>query len=287
MGRIGAHATVTGGLATGGLAYAAEVGAEVIQVFVSNPRGWAAGPGDASQDRALRESGVPVFIHAPYLINLGSGDPAVASKSADGIAHALRRGGEIGARGVVVHTGSAAGWAHPDHPDPGAAAAQALGQIAEIVLPLLDKLGDDDPDLLFEPMAGQGQMLCARAGDLAPYLTAVERHPKAGICLDTCHMFAAGHDLTAVGGVAAMLDELVAAAGPGRVRLVHANDSLLGCGSKRDRHSALGAGQIGTEPFRALLAHPELADVPFVVETPGGKAGHARDIATLKGLRAA
>jgi deoxyribonuclease IV len=282
MGSIGAHATVTGGLATGGLAYAAEVGAEVIQVFVSNPRGWAAGPGDAGQDRSLRESGLAVFIHAPYLINLGSGDPAVASKSADAIAHALRRGGEIGARGVVVHTGSAAGWAHPD---PGAAAGQALGQIAEIVLPLLDKLGDDDPDLLFEPMAGQGRMLCARAGDLAPYLAAVERHPKAGICLDTCHLFAAGHDLTAPGGVAGMLDELVAAAGPGRVRLVHANDSLLGCGSKRDRHEALGAGRIGTEPFRALLAHPELADVPFVVETPGGKAGHARDIATLKGLR--
>jgi deoxyribonuclease-4 len=285
MGNIGAHATVTGGLATGGLAYAAEVGAEVIQVFVSNPRGWAAGLGDAGQDRALRESEIPVFIHAPYLINLGSGDPAVASKSADAIAHALRRGGEIGARGVVVHTGSAAGWAHQDHPDPGVAAGRALGQLAEIVLPLLDKLGDDAPDLLFEPMAGQGQMLCARAGDLAPYLAAVERHPKAGICLDTCHLFAAGHDLTAPGGVAAMLDELVAAAGPGRVRLVHANDSLLGCGSKRDRHEALGAGRIGTEPFRALLAHPELADVPFVVETPGGKAGHARDIATLKGLR--
>jgi deoxyribonuclease-4 len=284
MGKIGAHATVTGGLATGGLAYAAEVGAEVIQVFVSNPRGWAAGPGDASQDRALRACGLDVFIHAPYLINLGSGDPAVASKSADAVAHALRRGGEIGARGVVVHTGSAAGWAPGA---PGAATGQALGQIAEIVLPLLDKLGDDDPDLLFEPMAGQGQMLCARAGDLAPYLTAVERHPKAGICLDTCHLFAAGHDLTAPGGIAAMLGELVAAAGPGRVRLVHANDSLLGCGSKRDRHEALGAGQIGTGPFRALLAHPELAQVPFVVETPGGKAGHARDIATLKGLRAA
>jgi deoxyribonuclease-4 len=253
-------------------------------VFTSNPRGWAAGPGNASQDHALRESGVPVFIHAPYLVNLGSGDPAVASKSAEAVAHALRRGGEIGARGVVVHAGSAAGWSHPD---PGAAVGAALGQIAEIVLPLLDKLGDDDPDLLFEPMAGQGRMLCARAGDLAPYLAAVERHPKAGICLDTCHLFAAGHDLTAPGGVAAMLDELVAAAGPGRVRLVHANDSLLGCGSKRDRHEALGAGQIGTEPFRALLAHPELADVPFVVETPGGKAGHARDIATLKGLRAA
>jgi deoxyribonuclease IV len=273
---IGAHATVTGGLATGGLAYAAEVGAEVIQVFVSNPRGWATGLGDAGQDRALRDSGVPVFIHAPYLINLGSGDPAVASKSADAVAHALRRGGEIGARGVVVHAGSAVGWADRE---------QALRRLGEIALPLLDKLGDDDPDLLFEPMAGQGQMLCAQAGDLERYLAAVERHPRAGICLDTCHMFAAGHDLTAVGGVRAMLDEVAAAAGPDRVRLVHANDSLLGCGSKRDRHEAIGAGEIGAEPFRELLA--ALGDVPFVVETPGGKAGHARDIATLKGLRAA
>jgi deoxyribonuclease-4 len=280
MALIGSHATVTGGLATGGLGYAAEVGAEVIQVFASKPRGWAAGPGDTAQDRALRESGLPVFIHAPYLINLGSGDPSVARKSADAIAHALRRGGEIGARGVVVHTGSAAGWTDGAE---GAARESALRQIREIVLPLLDKLGDEAPDLLLEPMAGQGQMLCARAGDLEAYLDTLERHPRAGVCLDTCHMFAAGHDLTAKGGVRMMLGEVLTAAGPGRVRLVHANDSLLGCGSKRDRHEGIGSGAIGAEPFRELLA--ALPDVPFVVETPGGKAGHARDIATLKGLR--
>jgi deoxyribonuclease-4 len=275
MALIGSHATVSGGLATGGLSYAASVGAEVIQVFVSNPRGWAAGPGDPAEDTRLRESSVPVFIHATYMINLGSGNQEVAEKSAEAVAHALRRGGEIGARGVVVHTGSAVGWDRP----------RALRQIGEITLPLLDKLADDDPDLLFEPMAGQGQMLCAGAGDLASYLSAVEHHPKAGVCLDTCHLFAAGHDLTADGGVAAMLDELNAAAGGLRsVKLVHANDSLLGCGSKRDRHEAIGDGQIGTAPFRELLT--ALADVPFVVETPGGKAGHARDIATLKGLRA-
>ena len=222
------------------------------------------------------------------MINLGSGNPDVAAKSADAVAHALRRGGEIGARGVVVHTGSAAGWVAED------ARERALRQIGEIALPLLDKLGDDDPDLLFEPMAGQGQMLCARAGDLAAYLSAVEHHPKAGVCLDTCHMFAAGHDLTADGGVAAMLGELGTVAGTaglatgtgvGRVKLVHANDSLLGCGAKRDRHETIGAGMIGKAPFRELLA--ALPDVPFVVETPGGKAGHARDIATLKELRAA
>jgi deoxyribonuclease-4 len=166
-----------------------------------------------------------------------------------------------------------------------------MRQLGEIVLPLLDKLGDDDPDLLFEPMAGQGQMLCARAGEVAGYLSAVEHHPRAGLCLDTAHLFAAGHDLTADGGVAAMLGELAAPGGgsdgtvdvAARVKLVHANDSLLACGSRRDRHETIGAGQIGTEPFRALLA--ALPEVPFVVETPGGKAGHARDIATLKELR--
>src|ERR1700730_3573109 len=111
MPLIGSHATVAGGLATGGLAYAAEVGAEVIQVFVSNPRGWAAGPGDRGEDARLRAAELPVFIHATYMINLGSGNPEVAAKSADAVAHALRRGADIGARGVVVHTGSAAGWA--------------------------------------------------------------------------------------------------------------------------------------------------------------------------------
>ena len=285
MPLIGSHATVTGGVAASRLSYAAAVGAEVIQVFVSNPRGWAAGPGDAGEDARLRESDIPVFIHSTYMINLGSGNPDVAAKSADAVAHALRRGGDIGARGVVVHTGSAAGWAGTD------ARERALRQIGEIVLPLLDKLGDDDPDLLFEPMAGQGQMLCAQAGELASYLSAVEHHPKAGVCVDTCHLFAAGHDLTADGGVAAMLAELGLATGStvpdstdaGRVKLVHANDSLLGCGSRRDRHEAIGAGAIGTAPFGELLA--ALPDVPFVVETPGGKAGHARDIATLKELR--
>jgi deoxyribonuclease-4 len=327
---IGSHATVTGGLASGALAYAAEVGAEVIQVFVSSPRGWAAAAADPAQDRRLRQAGLSVFVHATYLINLGAGNPEVAARSADALGNALRRGAEIGARGVVVHTGSATGWeaagpapapagettappgetaeppgetaAPQGDPGPGETASpgqearrRALAQLGEIVLPLLDKLGDDDPDLLFEPMAGQGQMLCARAGDLPAYLAAVENHPRAGLCLDTCHLFAAGHDLAAAGGVTSVLAELAAldrgsspadgsapAGGLARVKLVHANDSQLGCGSRRDRHEAIGAGQIGTEPFRALLA--ALPGVPFVVETPGGKAGHARDIATLKGL---
>jgi deoxyribonuclease-4 len=266
--RIGTHATTTGGLATGALGYAAETEAEVIQVFVSNPRGWAQSASDPAQDAALRDADIPVYVHAPYLINLGSRDRAVAEKSAEALAYTLRRGREIGARGVVVHTGSAVGWDRDS----------ALRQITELVMPLLD---GDGPDLLFEPMAGQGQMLCAAAPDLEPYLAAVERHPRAGICLDTCHMFAAGHDLSAPGGA----DELLTQIGPGLIKLVHANDSAGPLGSKKDRHARLGDGAIGAKGFAELLAHPLLADVPFVVETPGGKAGHAKDIVTLKELR--
>jgi deoxyribonuclease-4 len=270
---IGAHVSVSGGLATGGLRYAAAVSAEAIQLFVANARAWATPPGDPAQDEALRVSGLPVYVHASYLINLGSTDELTAARSITALEHALHRGAEIGARGVVVHTGSAVG----------ADRDTALDQVARGLLPLLDKLDDDGPDLLLEPMAGQGQMLCADLGELAGYLDALQWHPRACVCLDTCHVFAAGHDLTAPDGPAALVRALGDAAG--RVRLVHANDSATGCGSRRDRHANIGAGQIGAAPFGELLHHPALAGVPFVVETPGGQPAHAADVASLKALR--
>jgi deoxyribonuclease-4 len=270
---IGAHVSVAGGLATGGLSYAAAVGAEAIQLFVTNPRAWATPPGDPGQDDALRASARPVYVHASYLINLGSADQGIAARSISALDHALRRGAQLGARGVVVHTGSAVGTDRDT----------ALGLVARGLLPLLDKLGDDGPDLLLEPMAGQGQMLCADLGELAGYLDALRWHPRACVCLDTCHVFAAGHDLTAPGGPAALVRALGDAAG--RVRLVHANDSATGCGSRRDRHANIGSGQIGPGPLGELVRHPALAAAPFIVETPGGQAAHAADVAALKAER--
>src|SRR6201995_2045674 len=273
MGMIGAHVSVAGGLATGGLAYAAAVGAEALQLFVTSPRAWATPPGDPGQDAALRAAGLPIYVHASYLINVGSADELTAARSVSALDHALRRGAEIGARGVVVHTGSAVGTDRDT----------ALRQVAKGLLPLLDKLGDDGPDLLLEPMAGQGQMLCADVGELAGYLDALRWHPRACVCLDTCHVFAAGHDLTAPGGPAALIRALGDAAD--RVRLIHANDSAAGCGSRRDGHANIGAGQIGARAFGELLRHPALAAAPFIVETPGGQEAHAADLATLKTLR--
>ncbi|SDG84315.1 deoxyribonuclease-4 [Sinosporangium album] len=271
---IGGHVSVAKGLATGGLAYADEIGAEVIQVFVSNPRGWALSAGKPAEDALLRESGMPVFVHAPYLSNFGSPNAETLKLSATSVRHSLRRGAEIGARGVVVHTGSAVSQSRDD----------AMRQLREHLLPLLDEIPDDGPDLLFEPMAGQGAMLCATVQDVGPYLDALDFHPRAGVCLDTCHAFAAGHDLTVEGGPGRMLEALHEVA-PGRLKFVHANDSKDPCGSKRDHHENIGAGLIGAEPFGELMRHPLAAEVPVCIETPGKADRHREDIALLKKLR--
>ncbi|MFD0686917.1 deoxyribonuclease IV [Actinomadura fibrosa] len=273
---IGAHVPVAGGLATGGLKYAAEIGAEAVQVFVSNPRGWALPEGRPAEDAKLREAGVPVYVHSPYLVNFGSPSEETLAKSVATVRHSLERGRAIGARGVVVHTGSAVSQTYDE----------AMAQVRDHVLPLLDAIPDDGPDLLLEPMAGQGKMLCAKVQDLAPFFAHLENHPKLGVCLDTCHAFAAGHDLAAPGGAKDTLDVLVATVGPGRLKLVHANDSKDTCGSAKDRHENIGAGQIGERPFADLFRHPETAGVPFIIETPGrNPEPHSKDIATLKSLR--
>ncbi|MEV3952639.1 deoxyribonuclease IV [Streptomyces albogriseolus] len=277
---IGSHVPVAGGLHSVGLSYARDLGAETVQVFVANPRGWATPAGNPLQDEAFRsacaEASIPAYVHAPYLINFGSHTPATVERSVESLRHSLRRGREIGALGVVVHTGSATG---------GRERAAALRQVREHLLPLLDELThDDDPYLLLEPTAGQGASLCSLVEDLGPYFRELDAHPRLGVCLDTCHVFAAGHDLAGPGGAYRTLDELVATVGEGRLRLIHANDSKDGVAHK-DRHANIGAGHIGEDPFRALMTHPATAGVPLVIETPGGKEGHAADVERLKKLR--
>jgi deoxyribonuclease IV len=277
---IGAHVFVAGGLSAAGLPYAERIGAEAVQVFVSNPRGWAASPGDPASDESFRSScadrRMPVFVHAPYLCNFGSPTEGTREKTALAVQHSLQRGKRIGARGVVVHTGSTV--------DAGARDV-ALKTMRELVLPLLDDLDDDHPQLLVEPTAGGGQALAATVDDLAPLFEALEHHPRLGVCLDTCHAWAAGHDLAKPGGVRSTLNALVRAVGGGRLGLIHANDSKDQLGSGRDRHTNIGSGQLGVEPFAELFRHPATRNVPVVVETPGDVDAHVRDLTTLKTLR--
>ncbi|MEV0328627.1 deoxyribonuclease IV [Micromonospora echinospora] len=279
---VGSHTPTSGGLAKAALPYADAAGSEVVQVYVSNSRGWALPPGDPAQDALFAEGcaarGIPVFIHASLLVNLGSPTPATVTRSVETLDHALRRGRAIGARGVVFHAGSSVDAAHD---------AAAMRQVRESLLPLLDAAAAaGGPMLLVEPSAGGGRSLASRVEHLGPYLDAVDRHPGLGVCFDTCHAWAAGHDLAAEGGMTATLDTLVATVGADRLRLVHANDSKDLCGSTRDRHENIGKGTIGEPAFAELMTHPATAGVPVVVETPTEKhVGHAADIAALRRLR--
>jgi deoxyribonuclease IV len=279
---VGAHCPTAGGLAHKTLPYVDATEAEAAQLYVSNSRGWALPSGDPAQDIAFRdgcdERGLPVYIHASLLVNLASPSAETLERSVATLAHAVSRGVAIGATGVVFHAGSAVEAGRTD---------AALAQVREALLPLLDTTASvRGPRLLVEPSAGGGRSLASRVEHLEPYLDAVGRHPWLGVCFDTCHAWAAGHDVARPGGMAETLEALVTAVGADRLWLVHANDSKDLCGSARDRHESIGKGSLGELAFAELMAHPAVAGIPVIVETPtDGPAGHGGDIEVLKRLR--
>ncbi len=278
--RLGAHTPTSGGMAKRSIAYAELTGAEVIQVFASNPRGWAMPEANPVADEEFRSKAAALdiltYVHAPFLINLGSPTVGTYENSVASTAYSLKRGAEIGALGVVIHTGSAVDVNHVEN---------AWKQIHEGMMPVLNALGDDAPMLLLEPTAGQGQSLVKKLDDLTNYLKALEYHPKVGICLDTCHVFAAGHDIAKKGGMTETIDLLIEIAGAERFQLVHANDSMDVCGALKDRHQNIGEGHIGLAAFQEMLDHPVMKNVPMVLETPGMEPEHGKEIAMLKKMR--
>lgn len=274
---IGAHVPVSRGLVRGGVAHADLVRAEVVQIFLGNPRGWAPSAADIDADQAFvaacRERGTPVFVHAPYLVNVGSPSSRTVEQSARALDHTLRRARAVGAHGVVVHAGSAVV----------AGRRPAAMRVArEALLPVLDAV-PGAPALLVEPTAGGGGALASTLPTLAEYLDVLDRDERIGVCLDTCHLHAAGHDLSSPTRMARTMAAAVRAVAPLSVGLLHVNDSRDPCGSLRDRHAGIGAGTIGRASFAALFTGA-VRGVPMVVETADDD--HAADIATLVALRA-
>jgi len=278
--RIGAHTPTSGGMVKRSIEYALTTGAEAIQVFASNPRGWAMPDANIEADKAFRQKAeeldIDVYVHAPFLINLGSPTVGTYENSLASTAYSLKRAKEIGALGTVIHTGSAVDEKHVQ---------TAWKQINKGMMPILSKLKEEDPWLLLEPTAGQGQSLVKKLDDLTKYFDALEWHPKVGVCLDTCHVFAAGHDISVKGGMTQTLDLLVSIVGIERIKLIHTNDSMDVCGALKDRHQNLGEGEIGLKPFEELIGHPAVANAPLILETPGLEPEHGAEIALLKKMR--
>ncbi len=209
------------------------------------------------------------FIHAPYLVNLGSPTPR-RTRSPSPRSPTTCAGPPRSAPRASSCTPARSSTRRRDAAESERGTPRRCARSARACCRCSDAVADDDaPWLLLEPTAGQGRSLCAGVEDLEPYLAALDFHPKAGICLDTCHVFAAGAPLDEPGGATATVDRIVEIGGPGRLRLVHANDSMDVRGAFKDRHQRIGEGHIGADAFVELFAHPATAGVPFVLETPG------------------
>jgi deoxyribonuclease IV len=276
---LGAHVPTAGGLfraPENGRAIAATA----IQVFTRNQRQWAAAPLSAGEVRAFRSSlagsGVEaVLSHASYLINLASLVPDFLRRSRETLVAELRRCHDLGIPYAIVHPG-----AHM-----GAGEAAGLRAVARSLDHVLGRTRRLRSAVLLEVTAGQGSCLAHRFEHLAEVLAQVRDPDRVGVCLDTCHLLAAGYDLATPRGYERTLAEFDRLVGLPKLKAIHLNDSKLGLGSRRDRHAPVGEGHLGLRAFGRILNDPRLAGVPMVLETPGGLPAWQREIALLRGLR--
>ena len=274
--KFGAHVR-RGSEATSGVVQECRLrAADCAQIFLSNPRGWAAPSfsDDVAQTfrEGWRESGLgPLAAHAPYLVNIASPNPGFLAKSrslARGTAQACD---QLGVDLLVLHAGAGGG------DDPAQARRRAAETLRETVA------AAEHVRVLVELMAGTRGAVASTIAEAAMLFEEAD-NSRLGICLDICHLFATGYGLDEPEGIETLSAELAQHGLTDRVALVHANDSEFARGDRRDRHAPIGEGLVGIEGLRAILARPEVADWPFVIETPGDAASHAAQIALLREL---
>jgi deoxyribonuclease-4 len=215
-----------------------------------------------------------VVAHDSYLINLGSPNGEILKKSLGAFADEVERCEQLGIPYLVFHPGSHVGSGE----------TAGLKRIAKSINEVLKRKKGYVTQVLLETTAGQGSNLGYRFEQLAEILAWVKDQRRVGICVDTCHIFAAGYDLRTGPAYEASIQELDEKIGLKRVRAFHLNDSKKGLGSRVDRHENIGKGELGLEPFRLLLNDLRFAAIPMLLETPGGDDAYRRDLKTLRSL---
>jgi deoxyribonuclease IV len=275
---IGAHVSPAGGLDKA-VERGVERGCRAIQIFNQSPRMWrptAYGEDDfAAMREALAASPVnAVLIHAVYLLNCASDDPEIRAKSLASLIHSLRVGDGIGAHGVVLHPGSAKTG------DVGAAIKRA----GEVITEALAET--ESCPLHLENTAGAGGTLGRSFHELAAIVDAAGADPRIGLCLDSCHLLASGYEIRTPAALEEVLDECVELIGIERLASLHVNDSQTLLGSNRDRHAAIGEGELGAEGCAVFLSEPRFDSLPCVLETGSQSGGPgAEDVAHAVRLR--
>jgi len=235
---------------------------EALQIFTKNASQWRARPLPdeevAAFRLAARNSGIaPIVAHASYLINVATANPALRAQSIAALGEELDRAEALGLLGVVLH--------------PGARLATAEHVAVELVVTALAQVLSERPKgkamILLEHTAGQGSAMGATFEQIAAMLNGVRSKKRLGVCLDTCHLLAAGYDLCSEDGYAATFERFEALIGFDRLKVFHVNDSKKPCRSRVDRHEHIGQGCIGLEPFRRLVNDPRFDHLPMLIET--------------------
>lgn len=259
---------------------AIEMGADVVQLFVQSPRTWRFPEHDPADLEAFRskreEAGIPALVHALYLVNLAAPDDAIYSKSVDTMRSTVDAACAIEADAVIFHVGSHLG----------AGFETGLERVVPALEQVLDRC-NERTWLLVENSAGAGGTIGRSIDELVAIVDALGHHERLGVCLDSCHLFVSGVDVTDPVVMSALLADVDARIGLDRLRALHANDAKAPLGSNRDRHDDIGDGLIG-EGLGVFLAQPEVQDLPVVLEVPGadGKGPNADEIRKLRELHA-
>ena len=275
--RIGIHTSIAGDI-TGALEIAHGLGANALQIFSASPRMWGHGnvriaDADAKRfrDRRAELRLGPLAIHANYLINLGSPNPVLRTRSVQAFHQEIVRALALGADFLIVHPGSAIDGTKD----------AAIGAIVQGLRQAVRGLRLGDLKILLENTAGQGTCVGSQFLELRQILNSCADLPL-GVCIDTAHLFATGCDIRTAAGLDATLNEIDRVIGLDRIPVMHVNDSKVALGSRVDRHEHIGKGKIGRDAFRILLAHPRLAGKAFLLETPIDRPGDdKRNVALL------
>jgi deoxyribonuclease-4 len=274
MALFGAHVSAAGSILKT-FERAREIGAETFQFFLRSPRIWKwKEPDDfviRNFSQRLKEFGGPVVVHAPYLVNPASGEPELWRRSVNTIIEELSFCDETGIQYYNLHPGTAKGIS----------LTRAIGNIVKAIEEAILRVNPRNTILLLENTAGERGDVGKKIGEIGEIFKRLKGAP-VGICLDTCHLLAGGYKINERDGFNELIEELEANGGIEKVKVIHANDSKVPLGGRRDRHEHIGEGFVGFQGFKNFLSHPYLGSLPYIIETP--KEGEM-DLVNLKRLR--
>jgi deoxyribonuclease-4 len=276
---LGAHVPTTGGLTTAA-ANGRAISADAIQIFTRNQVQWRSKPVSAEEAAAFRTavaaSGVKTVVaHGSYLVNLASPKADILAKSRDAFLAEMQRCHALGIPYLIFHPGAHMGTGEE-------AGLRAVAESLDHVLAHAEGL---DVSPLLEITAGQGSYVGYSFEHLAAVLRRVKRPERLGVCLDTCHLLAAGYDIATPEGYEGTMADFDRIVGRHTVKALHLNDAKKGLGSRLDRHEAIGKGCLGLEAFRRIVNDTRFDGIPMVLETPGGLDEWKKEIALLRSLR--